>query len=676
MVFIPRWERFKDKKPANQYEIDWGNFLSDGITGYYPEPDKPLNIVANNTANISQKIGRPYYDGEAGVFNSERVLFHVPIEESIATTMNNGLTHTVTVGVSYTSTANFNIWSEDRWDTNQTFVINSIGGVIQLRVRDVGWSYNFTLDSGQNCADGLFHIVSITYNPNGNIHKLYIDGKLKAQTSTASTALFIYGRYIGHGGRRDSTVMLQGRLHFTDTRRNTLLSNDEIAAYHEAPYQILKPRRKWYYFTDATGNIFNQSLSLSLLKSVSDNNNINTNKDISIGYTSSISSANISNIDLNINLGSIQRYESGQTANIISEVIITTKSGISTSYNVIGTPIDVSVALSNQFGIIPSINVNYNPVINLNYNNSIVSNTIINYNTNINLNLLARTTLSTGTIPLPIEVLMDLNSRFGIPVNTNINYNSVININTNLNSNISAIADYNLDIPISYNNNILNNIASVLDASLNIGHNTAITDLASLEYDFNISLRFNEYISILKKLIINQNILLNNNLQTNISTISNYNLDTYVGLKNQLLNNTIVDYNTSISLAINNILSSTSGKELIANIALIAQQGISTTQLITLEGSVNLGIVNNQSNETLTSLDVSIDVTTAFLEALGTSVNSLLDVNLDSSFEVNTNGRNPNLVIRTNKGKEILIKAENRNLKIQYIDNKIHIGNL
>ena len=57
MVFIPRWEKYKDKKPSGLVEIDYSNELTIGINLISVGNEPLLNLTNNGAATKHDESG-------------------------------------------------------------------------------------------------------------------------------------------------------------------------------------------------------------------------------------------------------------------------------------------------------------------------------------------------------------------------------------------------------------------------------------------------------------------------------------------------------------------------------------------------------------------------------------------------------------------------------------------
>lgn len=246
MVFIPRWEKYKDKKPTGLVEVDWNHRLAQKVN-FVMLPDL-REVVQSKDKILSRTYGtyQPATD------------HYIEFDTSL-----NAEALAYTTGVNPTS-GDISVFS-----IADTSNIVNIGNLVS---RDSTYStrdYQFRIDSDgtfrtiqwpgviQYTASATKDLHSFLWNKRGTTNEMFVDNTLTSASGAASvitssnSVLTIGGRFQGPGSgfveKFNGKVYLS--IEFFDA-----LTLDESYELIENPYQILKPRKTFFTFSTTTSS--------------------------------------------------------------------------------------------------------------------------------------------------------------------------------------------------------------------------------------------------------------------------------------------------------------------------------------------------------------------------------------------------------------------------------------
>jgi len=254
-IFIPRWGRFKDKKPTGPVDVNWNNDLTRGLT--FLAGFGPKDLVGNLSETLSEDVTKLGADGSYNFITRTN-------------TANPGVTfgdnHDYPAnGMTATVIAKASSWNQ----TDGTAVTGLFGKGGTTGSGKWGiFSQNTTLNAFvTTSADriitvsgvlqhGSTHVMTWASLASSGTDYLYLDGKTIGSTSAnsgtpSSTA---YNLRIGaYGNSSGAYYRFIGEvpLAFLHGRKITTDEAKEIAIY---PYQLLKPRSQFFFLGTSAAN--------------------------------------------------------------------------------------------------------------------------------------------------------------------------------------------------------------------------------------------------------------------------------------------------------------------------------------------------------------------------------------------------------------------------------------
>ncbi len=313
MVFIPRWERFRDKKPDSSYELDTSHELSQYVERCFIFADDLFfDIIEqrsyNPTGTITRKFDGARFNGVSKVILNDKKI--KPQNEV-----------SILFGVTRERLQNEGIFS----DKNDTNWATSEGISFNLRVDGLlfkhGVSETFSIDSSVGVLQNIpMHIASTSKV--GGLITLYQDAKTpsaysKREVVTAQTVSSYYSK-IGTYYSEGDPWSLKGTLHYL-YKINKELDSAAIQSLYEAPYQILKPRRRFILLPTAAAN----SAALTGNAAANANSAATFTADIPLSGASTTVSRGNGAVSASVPLSGISSTISGSAANITATVSLT-----------------------------------------------------------------------------------------------------------------------------------------------------------------------------------------------------------------------------------------------------------------------------------------------------------------------------------------------------------------
>jgi len=231
--FIPRWDKYKDKKPTGSVEIGRNNWA--GATCSFAtllQDRTPIDLVSKNTGdvNIATLQEAPFgsYFNFTGATDNYIKFDITEVGDDLVT---------VVFRSKFGSTKTFiDIGFSDGgrraiYNTNSLHYMFSSGGTNFYEKNSVfptGWVWNvLTIDAINNAAN-WYENGDVLTSPINNVIPLYTSANILAIGSGADTA------YPGDHAISDVFVF------------NEIFDAEQARSISENPYQILKPRRKFF----------------------------------------------------------------------------------------------------------------------------------------------------------------------------------------------------------------------------------------------------------------------------------------------------------------------------------------------------------------------------------------------------------------------------------------------
>jgi len=252
-IFIPRWEKYRDKKPSGLYEINESNELSVGLVNHVTALENGIYDAVNGKIVSTEGLAG-YYETSSDSGESALGMTGAQAINSLAVdfiVQDQSLTE-------YTAI--------QAWETNSLVkhvVADMWAGSVLKWVAECTSNYvagalqdgnNVLLKSGGSVVVGRNDFAqTFSVNDSGRV------GIYQSGVAVPSSNLWVAGVVpnipnlptqcpIGHNG---SDAPLNGKF-IRNSFYNRELSADEIAELHDAPYQILKPRRKFFTMSSAS----------------------------------------------------------------------------------------------------------------------------------------------------------------------------------------------------------------------------------------------------------------------------------------------------------------------------------------------------------------------------------------------------------------------------------------
>ncbi len=240
MIFIPRWQRYKDKKPSSFPEINWNNEITEGLNAFvFPELD--TNLVTG-IDSVQSDFTR---ENDHISLNGSQV--GVVLDADDIDDVSNSITLLSIADVSQTD-INMLLGRDQNGGTGRTYQFRINAGSLET----IHWpGVIFHMHPGGTAGKRTFSWVK-----DGTTSKLWIDDSLNSNTGAAST-LDKRGTDMSIGSRvKDAALNFSEALNgdvYLSIEWNRALSDDEYLSVLEHPYQLLKPKRRFFVFSSTAG---------------------------------------------------------------------------------------------------------------------------------------------------------------------------------------------------------------------------------------------------------------------------------------------------------------------------------------------------------------------------------------------------------------------------------------
>jgi len=329
--FIPRWERFQDGRPNGPIEPDYNNELFKWLSIY-----TPFSFGNGFEVYGSQRKSSAYFSysgsdttylsmAEDGLHNSvydgnytDGMALQIPLPT--AWNYSNfaiGFTARHTGGFPYIDGG----WADGTLATD-TSLANSRSGIIRTATNTlVVKSSQASASFGVFLTDGNFHTYVAQVQTVSGIRTVHMfrDGKLLDSKAITLRSDPTTGNYINFG-----TTSLHHNRGFSGAIGALFLINkpspiDVSQTLSEAPYQILKPRRKWFVFKNVIGG----TGALTGNATASAKSTGTFNSDIPLSGASTTVSRGNGAVSASVPLSGISSAITGSDANITATVSLT-----------------------------------------------------------------------------------------------------------------------------------------------------------------------------------------------------------------------------------------------------------------------------------------------------------------------------------------------------------------
>jgi len=354
---------------------------------------------------------------------------------------------------------------------------------------------------------------------------------------------------------------------------------------------------------------------------------------------------------VDISLDKSLSLSNSNVTQFLTELILSKNLSLISNSEIVITA-DINIGLTNMLDNISTYNIQEN--LNLNTLHALLNSNIVN--SNVGLTISTTPSLSSESV-----------------------YNTLTSINLDLNTTLENTTGSILEVlsSLNFSSSVINDVISQIQSDIELG---VIEDISNSNTEIsNVSITLtntnsNIYsatkivagdIEVMTTLAASHNLLLNTQI--------NYNPTITLGIDNDLENsNTVVQYE-SIDIAVSNILNSSSGKNVLSTLSLGLELSSDFSSIITIEGSLLLEINNSLISSTLSEIDVYTQLSSTFLtEAVNTALQNT-NISLDTVNIISLDGINPAIIVRINGEREILLTLNTKDLLIINSDKNILI---
>jgi len=252
MVFIPRWEKYKDKKPTGLVEINYGHELSTGlVTAIFPQDYRLVDLTNDSElTGIGKSVDYLTRFSEASRTDASLAGYHIfPVKTESARSL------TVAHAAKLYSGSSAEILLRDATVTGGYIFGWRNASKWDMRVGATDYTNNGTF----NLDTEYLYVASCS----STFSRLYVDSKLVISgaaggTQQPNTEWYIHrnGTNAQYANASTAFVLIW----------DVAKSQDEVVSFSEYPYQILKPRKTFFVLTQSSGvtaSVTGASVSLS-----------------------------------------------------------------------------------------------------------------------------------------------------------------------------------------------------------------------------------------------------------------------------------------------------------------------------------------------------------------------------------------------------------------------------
>ena len=245
-IFIPRKKEFWQRKPTTLRQLREGHWLADDLVGAYLWFQGLENLTGRNSATLGGSATLDPSNGAILDANGEYVRIDADVllaDSSDTYTVTQKYQKIIAYGGGYPRLLQRGDGDSARFYRNY----NDYNFVF--------WDANFT--ASQNIWDGDSHTVSLSCS---NIATDYVNTRAvhinavpeySLDSDSYADAVYSSGRWMMLGNRPDGTRYNGGGNDFLYLHARDLHS-EEIKNLHEAPYQILKPKKTYFFLGAVT----------------------------------------------------------------------------------------------------------------------------------------------------------------------------------------------------------------------------------------------------------------------------------------------------------------------------------------------------------------------------------------------------------------------------------------
>lgn len=261
-ILIPRKKEYWQRKPSYEGEIDWANSLSDKLVGYWLLNNSTYNLANMEEASEVNAPGWINNENGAGLRFTDGVNDYLDAGDK----SDYGCTNAVTI----ISQARFSVLGDSRTvlakgvggSSTHAYDLKYHTGALALRASLRTSSAQTNIDGATTPTIGQTYTVGMGWDDVDDNAFIYLDGAQDGSGTFAgpiqtNTAPVIIGSVPGWSGAGE----MAGDIWYS-ALWNRRLDADEHKSINEAPYQILKPRRKFWVVPAAGGITGNAAHSL------------------------------------------------------------------------------------------------------------------------------------------------------------------------------------------------------------------------------------------------------------------------------------------------------------------------------------------------------------------------------------------------------------------------------
>jgi hypothetical protein len=237
MVFIPRWSKFRENKPVGDVEIDWNNPISNNLA-FATIATSLFDLVTNKSITIA--------GNKTSLSSTNEFVFSDKSDEA-----NNGLIIGTSSEFDYTTTSKFSFIS--RVKPVNVFAVD-FRSIFSKRDGDASYQYQLRLGNGTisllttggslnggNIPLGEYSNIAVTYGDNTSIYTNKTKSTAASKSITSKPARPIIGSV---DFAPITNFALGGNIEYFYIFNDN--NDDKVYELFEAPYQILKARRRYW----------------------------------------------------------------------------------------------------------------------------------------------------------------------------------------------------------------------------------------------------------------------------------------------------------------------------------------------------------------------------------------------------------------------------------------------
>jgi len=245
-IFIPKWERWKNKQPSGPVDVNWNNDLTNNLV--FAQNGDKINLVSDGIITVTGNV--PVVDNALSFNNS----LSNYIDYSTLPIKNSGQGYSVAsiFALNATSSANESILDNDDSGSSAT-------RIFQFR-KNTSNKFEAIAFNSSGVAFSQSSLASLVVKKSATLLAVVTLSNLRVYLDNIPRDIAITGTLnqlsarLRIGARYNTLFQPCNGLIFSSFVWGTPLSYEKSASFYEYPYQLLKPRSQFFFLGAGAAN--------------------------------------------------------------------------------------------------------------------------------------------------------------------------------------------------------------------------------------------------------------------------------------------------------------------------------------------------------------------------------------------------------------------------------------